>query len=526
VPGSWIGVLQGDGGSAITAHAVVANEIVGANGFGLVQRVSKLTLDRTWAPPPDKDLTGVRAVSLMLQTGTAPLARRPLDPVGDPVGGSTIQLSERPPSLAPGRLLAVSGVTLTGDARGELASVASIGAGPGGDDGIAAVVSLEEPLAGTYRRDAVTVQGNIVPATQGMTWNEVLGSGDPTVAGQTFRLRHAPLTYRPMAAGVLPDLEILVDGVAWTRTDDLTTAPAEGRDYVVDVDETGTATVRFGDGVAGARLPAGIENVSAVYRAGAGAAGNVAPGQLSQLQSRPAGVSGVTNPVPGSGGADAEPADAVRGRAAAGLGALGRPVGLPDYENAARSTPGVGKAVAQLLPVGQTRTVVVTVAGVTAAPLDPQSALIASLHDHLALDSPDPAAPVLVLPRRLSYVCVAARLRVLPDAVWEHVAADATTALAASYSYPTRDLGAGVLLADVVVTLMRVPNVEYVVIDQLAVVDETGTGASLSDRSSGSPPPDRIEGSLAVVTPAGVQAARLLVLDPAQAGTVSLGPLP
>ena len=48
-----------------------------------------------------------------------------------------------------------------------------------------------------YKRDAVTIYGNVVKATHGETRNETLGSGDGSQALQSFMLKQPPL----MSAG-------------------------------------------------------------------------------------------------------------------------------------------------------------------------------------------------------------------------------------------------------------------------------------------------------------------------------------
>ena len=53
----------------------------------------------------------------------------------------------------------------------------------------------------------------------------------------------------------------------------------------------------FGDGVEGATLPTGQNNIMANYRVGSGSAGNVAAGAITTLVDRPLGVSGVINPA-------------------------------------------------------------------------------------------------------------------------------------------------------------------------------------------------------------------------------------
>ena len=516
--GSWIAIVQGDG-LRVTARSVTSNDTVGISGFGLPQRVSRLTLDRPWGPSPDADLSGVRGTTIYLESARRPLSGRPM---ADPITGEVLELAGDHSGLAPGRLLAVSGTTEEGTTAGEVVAVAAVTIPTEGALSLTRV-SLAPPLAHTYRRDQTVVHGNVVAATQGTTWDEVLGSGDPTTASQSFALRHFPLTYRPTTADAAPDIDVLIDDVHWTQVVDLSIVDAAAQAYLVVLDETGGATVRFGDGLHGARLPAGAENVRAVYRSGSGAGGNVAAGQLTQLQSRPPGVIAVINPVAASGGVDAEAANAVRTRATAGLGSLGRVVALPDYEDLAQSRPGIGKAAAQLLRVQGTGTIVVTVAAPTADPPHRQSTLIRSLQDDLTSSSADNARPVAVLPRRLSYLRLGARLKHDPTAVWERVKADALAALTGRYGYESRELGEGVFLADIVDTLMQVPGIDYVTIDHLSTIDEAAPipGPPLPK----DPVPNLIPGSLAIVTAQGPQAAALLVLEPSRPETVQLDPL-
>ena len=49
---------------------------------------------------------------------------------------------------------------------------------------------------------------------------------------------------------------------------------------------TGKTTIEFGDGVTGARLPTGQDNVRAIYRKGIGLDGIVSAGQLTSLLTR------------------------------------------------------------------------------------------------------------------------------------------------------------------------------------------------------------------------------------------------
>lgn len=145
----------------------------------------------------------------------------------------------------------------------------------------------------------------------------------------------------------------------WAATDDLLAAGPEtpsgtpdadpaapSRVFVVDPE---AGTVRFGDGLRGARPADGVV-LRADYEVSAGRAGNVGAGQLKPGAGVPAEVDG-TNPLPAWGGGDAQtPADAekllpqaVRHRE--------RAVTAEDYRDLALATPGAGVGRADVLPL-------------------------------------------------------------------------------------------------------------------------------------------------------------------------------
>ena len=103
----------------------------------------------------------------------------------------------------------------------------------------------------------------------------------------------------------------------------------------------------FGDGVQGARLPTGVENVAATYRSGIGAAGMVGRGPLTLLMTRPLGIRGVTNPLGRLRGRRPESARRGARERAADRAAMDRVVSLRDAEDFARAFAGVGKARAR-----------------------------------------------------------------------------------------------------------------------------------------------------------------------------------
>ncbi|HEY4572806.1 MAG TPA: hypothetical protein VIJ26_02550, partial [Thermoanaerobaculia bacterium] len=238
-------------------------------------------------------------------------------------------------------------------------------------------LTLVDPLRNLFDRATVSVLANVAPATHGETRREVLGSGDDSKRFQRFRLRQKPLTYvpAPVPGGGESTLELRVNGVLWHEAPDLYQLGPRDRKYALRRDDDGNTTVRFGDGVHGARLPSGVENVEAVYRTGIGLAGLVGESRVSLLATRPLGVKSVTNPVPATGAADPEARDQARRNAPMTVLTLDRVVSLRDFEDFARSFSGIGKAQARMLWAAGRRLVHLTLAGVDGAPVVPGSAL-------------------------------------------------------------------------------------------------------------------------------------------------------
>src|SRR5262249_10214753 len=147
---------------------------------------------------------------------------------------------------------------------------------------------------------------------------EVLGGGDASQSFQSFTLRQPPLTYVSSDApnGAASTLQVSVNNVLWEETPAFFGHHSGDRVYVARTGDDGRTTVEFGDGVAGARLPTGTENITAVYRKGMGATGNVDAAKISLLPVRPLGVRSVSNPLPASGATDPERADDIRRNAA------------------------------------------------------------------------------------------------------------------------------------------------------------------------------------------------------------------
>jgi predicted phage baseplate assembly protein len=177
-------------------------------------------------------------------------------------------------------------------------------------DGGFTTLEFKAGLQYKYQRETLTLNANVVEATHGETAAvpEVLGSGDASQINQSFTLKRSPLTFisAPTASGVQSTLQVRVNDLLWQEAPSLYGLGPQDQDYISRQNDDGTTTTTFGDGVTGARLPTGQNNIAATYRTGIGPDGNVAAGALSLLQSRPPGLRGVTNPLAASGGAGPE----------------------------------------------------------------------------------------------------------------------------------------------------------------------------------------------------------------------------
>ena len=143
---------------------------------------------------------------------------------------------------------------------------------------------------------------NVLPVTRGKTVaKEVLGSGDATNPAQSFKLSQSPVTYLQTGATWASTISLTVNGQPWTEVASFYGQPANATVYVTYQDD-GATHVQFGDGVNGARLPTGVNNVVATYRIGAGAASPPA-GKLTVIAQSYPGLRAVLNPVAVGGGA-------------------------------------------------------------------------------------------------------------------------------------------------------------------------------------------------------------------------------
>ncbi|HEY9109206.1 MAG TPA: baseplate J/gp47 family protein [Roseateles sp.] len=188
--------------------------------------------------------------------------------------------------------------------------------------------------------------------------NELIGEGTGRT-DQSYRLARAGVVAGSVTVSVIADGQLQ----DWQAIDDLMAAGAEVRaldpqrapgqvwedqreSRVFSVDAE-AGVVRFGDGLHGARPPLGARLV-ARYEVCDGARGNVAAGAINAGPALPPGLK-PDNPQPTWGGADAEGVDSGTARISSFIRHRDRLVTADDFEQIARSAPGVDIARVEVL---------------------------------------------------------------------------------------------------------------------------------------------------------------------------------
>lgn len=326
---------------------------------------------------------------------------------------------------------------------------------------------LSGSLSNVFDRMTVTINANVALATHGETVTaEVLGSGDAGQPFQRFSLRNAPLTYTSTetASGGQSTLEVRVNDLKWTEASTLFGHGPREHIYITQIDDDKKTTVEFGDGINGARLPMGRENVKATYRKGIGLEGLVKAGQLSLLMTRPLGVKGVINPTPATGAQDPQSLVDARTNSPLTVLTLDRVVSLVDYEDFARSFSGIAKALVTWTWNLHTRGVFITVAGIDGAAVDQK------LHDTLlaaTLKSSDARVPVTIKSYRPVTFKLAADVKVDPVYQQEKVLASIESSLRSDFSFAARTFGQPVTLSEVISSIQNVAGVVAVDVNNL-----------------------------------------------------------
>jgi hypothetical protein len=485
-----------DGSTAVTA-TVSTVSIVSRSLYAISGRVTNIGLSGV----SGGNLADLHPRTTAVFIQDVPLALAPI-PLGMNIGDTSVLLDRCALQVTAGSLVAVSGerVDQVGRSAVEIATVAQATL----EDGFTRL-AFAQPLDGSYKIGTVFFNANVVAATNGETVSEVLGSGNAGTAFQSFTLKQMPLTWipSPVPGGVDAAITVRVNGVAWKRVPYLYGAAPTDRVYALSRDKSGATVVQFGDGLTfGARLPTGIENVTAVYRRGIGAGGLVGPDQLSMLVTRPPGVRDVSNPLAGNGAADPETVAQSRVNAPIAVRTLGRIVTLDDYADFVRASAGITKARVDTGWRGSQRVIILTVAGPGGAPVVDGSlqadALLTALH--AAAQADYPIALKSYRPRSFS---VAATLVIDPAYLADSVSAAVRAALWNAFAFEAREFGQPVFHSEVITTMQNVPGVIAATLASFCFTETVP--ATLEDRLDAQP---------AALSGGDAVGAELLLIDP------------
>jgi hypothetical protein len=196
----------------------------------------------------------------------------------------------------------------------------------------------------------VVVFGNVAAMTQGKTQPvAVLGNGDARQIYQSFEFPKAPLAWlldESLTPPRKPQVTILVNQIKWTQVDSLFASGPKDQVYILREDNAGKTWVQFGDGINGARLPSGVNNVTATYRSGNGANGWRQSGADPQANAQIANLKFLRFYDQVTGGSVDEDSAHIRQTAPGRVQELGRIVSLSDFEYEALALSGVEKALA------------------------------------------------------------------------------------------------------------------------------------------------------------------------------------
>lgn len=417
--------------------------------FALTSKTTRIEVS------PSSDLgdfdRAVRETTVYAQPEMLTLAKQELT---TPLFGRSITLDQklvaRPDA---GRTLLIRGVSAdTGKMVGESVVLHAV-------QKDAMTLELEADLQEHYRPATVSIFANVAAATHGETVTEILGSGDAGRTFQAFRLSQAPVTHIVgESGGAASTLEVWVGGVRWREVASLYDAGPRDRVYVVRRDDAEHASVGFGDGIHGSRLPSGVENVLAVYRKGLGRAGLVRADQLSLLVSRPLGLKSASNPLAAAHAEDPQTLGSARRTGPLAVLTLGRVVSLSDYRDFAVAFPSIAKADATWVWDGHNRAVALTVAGTDGAGVLPGEGLATKLLAALNA-ARDRLYQVHLYNYRSVPFRIAGRVLAADDRDPAEVLAAVRRALTARFTFDSRELGQAVTLGEVAAVMQSVAGV-------------------------------------------------------------------
>jgi len=258
------------------------------------------------------------------------------------------------------------------------------------EDALTFSLCLSKEIGSELLNDMATVRGNIVLADHGQTSDapEII----PAIVPQGIRYRPrldaqnityaAPFAPRSAASQsaqsylqqnprqALPAVLLTQsDGTTWQAAHDLLNSDRFDERFVVEPDETRRATLRFGDSVFGQK-PVPLSRFEATYRVGNGRAGNLGAEAIAHIVFPLAGITAVSNRLPGTGGTAPEAIAQVKLDAPQAFRVQQRAVTEADYATISLRHPDVQQARATRRWTGSWYTYFITVDRKGGRPID------------------------------------------------------------------------------------------------------------------------------------------------------------
>jgi predicted phage baseplate assembly protein len=211
-------------------------------------------------------------------------------------------------------------------------------------------ISADASALQKFTRGGLIVRGNAVDAIHGETQPlKTLGSGSADLTGQDFALDYTDIsTIRDSALpnGQRSAIHISVEGQSYHQVETFRDCASDEPAYVVRVLDSGTLTLRFGDGRQGRRLASGYNNVKALLKRGVGLSGNLGAFSLDKISVPHPAVEDFRQPIASSGGDAREDLSRIAANAPARLKAMDRAISVKDYQRLAAQFGGIWHAAA------------------------------------------------------------------------------------------------------------------------------------------------------------------------------------
>ena len=213
-------------------------------------------------------------------------------------------------------------------------------------------------------------------------FNPILGERPVTHAEPLDPALPASLALKQDPARALPQVSLLSlpDNADWSAVRDLLASGPFADEFVVEVENDGTAQIRFGDDINGHRPEPGT-TFAATYRRGLGRAGALGADRLRHIALPVPEITDVRNPLASTGDAEPESAASIRARAPFAFRTQERAVTREDYSEVSTRLSEVQRAAATWIHTGSWLTVFVSADRFGGGPVD--DAFATRLRDHL-----------------------------------------------------------------------------------------------------------------------------------------------